>query len=436
MNASAIPDTSKDSPGDILIIDDTPDNLRFLSDLLTRAGYSVRKVITGELGLEAARLEPPDLILLDIMMPGTNGYEVCERLKMSDRTQHIPIVFLSALDEELDKVQAFQIGGIDYITKPFQVVEVLARIETHLKLSRLQHELQHRNQQLQHEMEYRTAAESALQILNQGLESRIQERTADLQQKNKQLLDFQSELQRALTQEQRLSELKSRLITTIAQDFRTPITMIQTAIGLLQHDRLSLSSDRRYIEMIANSVQQMHQLLQDTLLLADVDANTVSFNPMPLDLGHLCQTFVQHYSLPTAPAYHISFVSWGKPNGEVAIDKALFEQMLAHLVSNAVRYSPQGGTILFELVYAPTHALIQVRDEGIGIPSEDIDRIFDRFYRASNADVLPASPGNGLGLAIVKQIVELHRGTIDVSSEVGKGSTFTVQVPYQRKDEG
>ncbi|WAL58587.1 hybrid sensor histidine kinase/response regulator [Thermocoleostomius sinensis] len=431
MNASATSDPAKDSPGDILIIDDTPDNLRFLSDLLTRAGYSVRKVITGELGIEAARLEPPDLILLDIMMPGTNGYKVCERLKMSDRTQHIPIVFLSALDEELDKVQAFQIGGIDYITKPFQVVEVLARIETHLKLSRLQHELQHRNRQLQHEIEYRTAAESALQILNQGLEARIQERTAELQQQNKQLLDFQLELQKALTQEQRLSELKSQLITTIAQDFRTPITMIQTAIGLLKPERLSASSDRRYVEMIADSAQQLHKLLRDTLLLSDVDANTLAFNPTCLDLNHLCQIFIQHYPLPAVPAYHISFVMWGKANGEVFIDKALFEQMLTHLVSNAVRYSPQGGTILFELVHAPTNVLIRIRDEGIGIPAEDLDRIFDRFYRASNADALPVSPGNGLGLAIVKQVVELHGGTIAVSSEVGKGSTFTVQIPYQ-----
>jgi signal transduction histidine kinase len=431
MNASAPPDLFKDSLGDILIIDDTPDNLRFLSDLLTRAGYSVRKVITGELGLEAARLEPPDLILLDIMMPGANGYEICERLKMSDRTQHIPIVFLSALDEELDKVQAFQIGGIDYITKPFQVVEVLARIETHLKLSRLQQQLQQRNQQLQREIEYRTAAESALHLLNQGLEARIQERTADLQQQNRQLLNLQLDLQKALTQEKRLSELKSRLITTIAQDFRTPITVIQTAIGLLPQDRLSFNADRRYIEMIANSVQQMHHLLQDTLLLSDGDANAVAFDPTPLDLEHLCRTFIQDYPLPTTPAYHISFVSWGRVSSQVAVDKALFQQMLAHLLSNAVRYSPRGGTILFELVYAPTHTLIRIRDEGIGIPADDLNRIFDRFYRASNTDALPASPRHGLGLAIVKQIVELHRGTIDVSSEVDKGSTFTVQIPYQ-----
>jgi two-component system, sensor histidine kinase and response regulator len=164
------------------------------------------------------------------------------------------------------------------------------------------------------------------------------------------------------------------------------------------------------------------------------------FNPTAVDLGHLCQTFIQNYPLPAAPAYHISFVSWGKANGEVAVDEALFEQMLTHLVSNAVRYSPQGGTILFELVYAPTHVLIRVRDEGIGIAAEDIDRIFDRFYRASNADALPVSAGNGLGLAIVKQIVELHEGTIGVSSEVNKSSTFTVELPYGKRvkdgDEG
>lgn len=422
----------KDTSGDILIIDDTPDNLRFLSNLLTRAGYTIRKVINGELGLEAAQLEPPDLILLDIMMPGINGYEVCERLKLSDRTQDIPVIFLSALDEELDKVQAFQIGGVDYITKPFQVVEVLARIETHLKISRLQHQLSQNNLQLQHEIEYRNSAETALKILNQGLEARIQERTADLQSKNDQLLSLQAELRKALVQEQRLSERKSQLITTIAQEFRTPITVIKSAIELLPYQNHSAAdSDQSHLQLIAESVEQMDRVLQDTLLLADSDTSQLPFNPVPLDLVQICRSLVNQWQLPQVPSYRLSFVTWGKVSGEVLVDQALLRQMLSHLLSNAIRYSPNGGTILFELVYEPTQAMIRIRDEGIGIPSEDIDRIFDRFYRARNADRIPGKPGTGLGLAVVKQAVEQHGGSITVDSEVGEGTTVTIALPIQ-----
>jgi two-component system, sensor histidine kinase and response regulator len=420
----------RDSSGDILIIDDTPDNLRFLSDLLAKAGYSVRKVITGELGLEAARLEPPDLILLDIMMPGVNGYEICERLKMGERTQHIPVLFLSALDEELDKVQAFQIGGVDYITKPFQIVEVLARIETHLKLSRLQHQLQQRNEQLQHEIEYRSAAETALQLLNQGLDARVQERTAELTQKNRYLLDVQRDLQKALVQERRLGELKSRLVTTLTQELRTPMTVMQTALELLQLDALKSSAAQRYVQMIAESIQQMQRSLQDTLF-TELDHPSKSFQLAPLELAEVCQAFLNQWALPETPDYHLSFVSWGKPAGTIAADSALLHQLLAHLVDNAIRYTPQGGTILLELVYEPTHAVIRVQDEGIGIPADEIDRIFDRFYRASNTDLLPDKSGNGLGLTLAKQIVGQHAGTITVSSESNKGSIFSIRLPYQ-----
>jgi len=126
----------------ILLVDDTPDNLRLLSQILTERRYHVRAVTNGERALETARLDPPDLILLDIRMPGINGFEVCISLKMFAKTQDIPVIFISALDDVADKVRAFEVGGVDYITKPFQYEEVVARVETHLALRRLQHELE------------------------------------------------------------------------------------------------------------------------------------------------------------------------------------------------------------------------------------------------------------------------------------------------------
>jgi len=126
-------------PASILIVDDTPANLNVLSTILTQQGYKVRPANNGEVALVVAQRATPDLILLDIQMPGMNGFEVCRRLKEIDQTRDIPVIFISALDEVLDKVEAFEVGGVDYITKPFQILEVLARIEHQLTLRR-QHE--------------------------------------------------------------------------------------------------------------------------------------------------------------------------------------------------------------------------------------------------------------------------------------------------------
>jgi len=132
----------------ILIVDDAPANLRLLAEMLAARGYRVRAVTSGDRALTSARAAPPDLILLDIRMPGMNGYEVCQQLKAGRQTCHIPVIFISALDELHDKVQAFAVGGVDYVTKPFQGEEVLARVETHLALRRLQNQLQDANQKL------------------------------------------------------------------------------------------------------------------------------------------------------------------------------------------------------------------------------------------------------------------------------------------------
>ena len=163
--------------GDILIVDDMPDNLRLLSAMLQAHGYEVRKSINGPLAIKAAQLAPPDLILLDINMPEMNGYQVCKKLVADRRTCDIPVIFISALGEALDKVRAFEAGGVDYITKPFQLPEVLARIENQLTIRQLQKQLLHQAQQLQEknrlleaEVEERQRAEAALRKANLELQ--------------------------------------------------------------------------------------------------------------------------------------------------------------------------------------------------------------------------------------------------------------------------
>ena len=161
------PDTNK---GNILIVDDTPVNLIVLRQMLKEYDYRVRSAFSGEIALKAAQADIPDLILLDIMMPGMNGFEVCTRMKAEPSTRDIPVIFISSLNETSDKVKGFEAGGVDFITKPFQSAEVLARIETHLTLRRLQKKMQEQNILLLNEIEERKCIEKALEEANCELE--------------------------------------------------------------------------------------------------------------------------------------------------------------------------------------------------------------------------------------------------------------------------
>jgi diguanylate cyclase (GGDEF)-like protein len=151
--------------GSILVVDDTLDNLRLLNDILTRDGYLVRPVPNGKMALSSAQLDPPDLILLDIMMPGMDGFEVCQRLKADERTAEAPVIFLSALSDLTDKVKAFGVGGVDYIIKPFQTEEVLMRVHTHITIRHLQQSLEEKNAQLELEITERKRAQEELERL-------------------------------------------------------------------------------------------------------------------------------------------------------------------------------------------------------------------------------------------------------------------------------
>ncbi|GAB1544479.1 hypothetical protein NUACC21_71550 [Scytonema sp. NUACC21] len=176
----------------ILLIDDNPDNLRLLAKMLESRGYIVRKSLNGRMALRAVGREPPDLILLDINMPEMNGYEVCQELRALESTSQIPIIFISALDQIKDKIRAFEVGGQDYMTKPFQELEVLARIKNQLLIQQQQQLLIEQNQRLEQEIKERQRAEAQIQQLNVDLEQRVQQRTLELQQS----LNFEATLKR------------------------------------------------------------------------------------------------------------------------------------------------------------------------------------------------------------------------------------------------
>ncbi len=187
---------SNHANANILVVDDVPENLQMLVGILTKQGYTVRPAPDGEFALNFAQSNPPDMILLDVMLPQMTGYEVCQRLKADDRTRDIPVIFISALDEIDNEVKGFEVGGVDYITKPIQTREVLVRVETHLALRNLQKELHARNLRLHAENTRRQEVERALQQANTTLEERVRERTAELEAANQSLRAEIAERQR------------------------------------------------------------------------------------------------------------------------------------------------------------------------------------------------------------------------------------------------
>jgi len=233
--------------GHVLIVDDTPTNLRLLSVMLTGHGFEVSEAMDGPSALLSVRTDPPDMILLDIRMPGMDGFEVCQCLKEDDATRNIPVIFVSALDDQTEKIQGFAVGGVDYITKPFQVREVLARLETHLTLRRLQRQLEVQNTQLQHEIAVRKQAEQALQAAKEVLEVRVQERTAELAAANRSLNNELQERKRAEMERERLLEQVHKQ----AQQVREIINTVPEGV-------LLLDANNRVI--MANPAAQDHLL--------------------------------------------------------------------------------------------------------------------------------------------------------------------------------
>lgn len=400
---------------DILVVDDKPDNLRLLSTLLSDRGYNVRRVINGQLALNAAQSEHPDLILLDIMMPGLNGYEVCEKLKFDQRTHQIPVIFLSALDDAFDKVKAFQVGGADYITKPFQVPEVFARVEHQLTLQKLKKQTHEQNEQLQK--------------FNQELEARVEARTAELKKKNEELLDMELYLREALDREKELSELKTRIITTISHEYRTPLTTISSSAELLEAYRHKWDEEKqlKHYKRIQTAVQHMTALVEEVLFINQAESEKLEFQPVPIDLVPFITEIIEEIQPIIVDKYHIKLTSQGDFN-RVNFDRKLMRQIITNLLSNAIKYSPDGGLIEVRLIREGENVTIQVSDRGIGIPLEDQQKLFASFSRATNVGNIQ---GTGLGLSIIKKCVDLHGGDIKVDSQVSVGTTFTITLPVR-----
>lgn len=401
----------------ILVVDDHPINLQILANLLEQVQYRVRIVDNGRDAINIANSDqPPILILLDIMMPDLDGYVVCEALKSGIQTAHIPIIFISALDDVKNKVKAFEIGGADYITKPFQLNEVLMRVQNQINLFALKRLTDQQN--------------LLLQKLNQELEAKVVERTQELVEKNQLLVNLQLELQQSLSKEQELNNLKGQIITTISHEYRTPLTTILTSSDLLLKYRAKLSEEKQtnHLHKIQISVKYLTELLEDIFFLNQANSEQINLQLFPLDMHVFCEEIIDNLKLTLKLGQQINFDYTGMTESGYW-DKQLLRQIIDNLLSNAIKFSPENTVINFYVVVDEHHLKLVVQDQGIGIPLEEQNNLFEIFYRGNNIGL---TPGTGMGLAIVKKCVSLMKGQINFTSQTDQGTIFNVTLPVFR----
>jgi len=351
--------------GNILIVDDTPANLSVLSMMLTKAGYKVRPAISGEVALKAVEADLPDLILLDIRMPEMDGFEVCQQLKANPQTQDIPVIFISALSEIDDKLTAFDVGGVDYITKPFQTAEVRVRVNTHITIARQRQEIQ------------------------------------------------------------QLNQLKDQLIDTVTHNLKTPISMVMFYSDMLRAGKYNDLTETA--QNIYNAGKRMDALIGAFLDLNRIESGlSIAKRKIALDtlLQSLADDFLFH-----AERKDITLT--------LQVDEVLLDtdpdylgEAINNLISNAIKYTPDGGTVAVRLNAYDNYVAITVEDNGIGIPEAYMGEVFQRFFRVPQ-DNHAQEAGTGLGLAITAAIIAQLGGDIRVESTDNQGSRFIVELPNE-----
>jgi PAS domain S-box-containing protein len=238
----------------------------------------------------------------------------------------------------------------------------------------------------------------------------------------------EEELRKTLEKEKELNELKSRFVSMTSHEFRTPLTTILSSSELLEFNRYRWTEEKQltHLHRIQNAVHHLTQLLNDVLTLSRAEAGKLEFKPSPIDLVPFCRELVEELQPSGVPTHEITFTHEGNDATVTVLDQRLLRHILGNLVSNAIKYSPEGSTVEFSLTQRSDRVLFKIKDYGIGIPAEDQPRLFESFHRAENVGTIQ---GTGLGLAIVKQCVDLHGGEMTVESVVGKGTTFVVSLP-------
>jgi signal transduction histidine kinase len=386
----------------ILIVDDNQTNLDVLFELLRNYGFKVLVALDGESAIEQIEYIHPDLILLDIMMPGIDGFETCRRLKAEPQTQDIPIIFMSALSDTLDKVKGFQTGAVDYITKPFQHEEVLSRIETHLTIRSLQKKLEEKNAELAH--------------LNQNLERLVE-------QKTKQLID------------QEKTAIIGRLTQGMVHNLKSPLQVIQTSIDLIDTRATKINEDSlmKYTKYIMQAVTKINQIM-DTLMM-----KSRKEQKQDLQLVNINDLVQREIQLLDGNLYFKNKIRkkyfFDNNIESLPLMYSYISQVFYNLINNAMDSMWDRKVRELTIVTRQDESKIymDIADTGCGIAPEDLSKLFDPFYTSKPAkgeENKEGEPtGTGLGLYTCIELLKPFNGEIAISSNPGKGSVFTVVLP-------
>jgi two-component system sensor histidine kinase/response regulator len=373
----------------IMVVDDNPANLKLLEDMLGQAGYGVRSFPRGRLALAAAGQIPPDLILLDINMPEWTGYEVCERLKSDVRLAPIPVIFLSALNETEDKVKALRCGGVDYISKPFQLEEVMARVETHLKLYSLQR---------------------AFQFQNERLEQAVAARTRELAEANQRL--------------RILDRSKNEFLSLISHEFRTPLNGL-LGVGELVLNELAASAESDELrEMFEQSRQRILSILDDAMLLTQIDVKRESFLAGPVKLSLALKRAVSlTEELAHGRRVRLGTLSFGE---EIVLgEEELLVKALHAILETAVKFSEHGQSLRIACRADSDSIVVTIDSYGKTIPDRQISKFFDLF---SISEASTAGGDLGLGPPVAHRILALFDGAVTVANRDPTGIRLTVSL--------